>query len=88
MSTFNFTKKFFPALDDALLGVAFMPNSNEPEPRAVYDGTRLVQVLVEAGFEWEEAAEFVEANLNDPNAHKLVPLLVWPAARVRAELDS
>lgn len=67
--------KKFTGYDDAIIGVT---DSWLPEPRLVYSGEKLIELLEAEGMDNEEAIEWLEFNMAGAYVGEDTPLIMWP----------
>lgn len=69
----------FDGLNDCVLGVASVWDSaGTMVNRYVYDGTRIIESLMRDGMDGEEAAEYLDFNIQGLYAGPSTPVIVWP----------
>ena len=61
--------------DDAVLGVT---ETWLPEPKLVYDGTKILDILMDQGMTDIEAIEYCNFNIEGAYMGDETPLIVWP----------
>lgn len=70
---------FADGLEDALIGVTTSWDSSGERPiRAVYDGPKVIAILVQRDMNEEEAMEYFEFNIAGAYVGKNTPIFVWP----------
>lgn len=70
----------FDGLEDAIIGFAW-PWQTKKQKVAVYDYERIVQILVERdGMTVDEAAEFLDFNIDGTYAGEQTPIIVFMGA--------
>lgn len=66
-------------LDDAIVGMADVWVGNTTVERLVYDGEKIVKVLMKRdGMTEEEAYEFTDFNITGSYMGPQTPVIVWP----------
>ena len=73
----------YAGLDEAIVGVAYVWQRH-PEGGAeriethVYDGERIVHLLVEQGMTLDEAYEYLDFNIDGAYLGTATPIIMWP----------
>lgn len=67
----------FDGLEDALIGFAW-PHQNHKQKVAVYDYEKIIAILMERdGMSSEEAAEFIDFNIDGTYAGEQTPIIIF-----------
>ena len=61
--------------DDAIIGLT---DSWLPEPKLVYDGQKILEILMSQGMSDLEALEYCNFNIEGAYVGESTPLIVWP----------
>ena len=61
--------------DSAIIGVA---EAWLPAPKLVYDGTKILDILMDQGMSDIEAIEYCNFNIEGAYVGESTPLIVWP----------
>ena len=61
--------------DDAILGTT---DTWLDEPKLVYDGMKILEILMDSGMTDEEAEEYCSYNIEGAYVGEATPLVVWP----------
>lgn len=70
---------FADGFEDALVGVTTSWDSSGEHPiRAVYDGLKVIAILVQMGMDEKAAMEYFEFNIAGAYVGKHTPIFVWP----------
>ena len=73
--------------NDAILGQANAWVKNERHEKLVYDGWKMVDVLVSRdGMTADEAYEFIEYNVEGSNVGDSNPIIVWAIDNLKDEI--
>ncbi len=64
-------------LDEAIIGQASVWDSNEKVERVIYDGEKIVDLLMGDGMTEVEALEWVEFNIEGGYLGKETPIVMW-----------
>ena len=73
--------------NDAILGQANAWVKNERHEKLVYDGAKMIDVLVSRdGMTADEAYEFIEYNVEGSNVGDSNPIIVWAIDNLKDEI--
>lgn len=61
--------------DAAIIG---MTEAWLPEPKLVYDGEKIIDILMCQGMTYEEAVEYCAYNIEGAYVGNCTPIIVWP----------
>ena len=73
----------YAGLDEAIVGIAYVWQRH-PEGGAerietlIYDGERIVHLLVEQGMTLDEAYEYLDFNIDGAYLGTATPIIMWP----------
>ena len=73
----------YAGLDEALVGIAYVwqrhPGGGaERIETLIYDGERIVHLLVEQGMTPEDAHEYIDYNIEGAYLGPATPIIMWP----------
>ena len=73
--------------NDAILGQANAWVKNERHEKLVYDGAKMIDVLVSRdGMTADEAYEFIEYNVEGSNVGDSNPIIIWAIDNLKDEI--
>ena len=64
-------------LDEAIIGQASVWDGNEKVERVIYDGEKIVDLLMGDGMGEVEALEWIEFNIEGGYLGKETPIVMW-----------
>ena len=76
----------YAGLDEALVGIAYVwqrhpKGGAERIETLIYDGERIVHLLVEQGMTPEDAHEYIDYNIEGGYLGPNTPIIMWPPRR-------